>query len=246
MYIVNELLVLKYSSALVARPTVNGSYVIDHATIRRNGYGISALLDGHAGLGLIVVTSAACNLVEKDAWSEVCESWNKYICRAVKGFQISDNDFDHKSEGILSHVVRGGVSVVNGDNKQLSLNSRWRNNDYVSADLIGKAAEANRFRVIELGMLTNVNGLLRDMNDTQSVLSVVSDIQAVRAMVTDTNHLGTTGGMSTKLDAVSIALERGVHKAWIAHGRAIDAIELAREGKIGTTFFPSGSSSFDI
>lgn len=237
MNTVNELLVLKYSSELIACLNPSGSYVIDHANIGRNGRNISTLLEGRNDLGLIVVTSAAHKLIGSNAWFEVCGSWDSSICRDVKGFLISDDDFDSKSEEILNHVSGGGVSVVNGHDRLLSHDSRWRNNDYVSADLIGKAAQAKIFQNIELGMFTNVNGLLWDTSDADSVMLVVSDIQAARAMVLDNYHLGTTGGMSTKLDAVHVALKHGVKKAWIAHGRTQNSLELAREGRIGTTFF---------
>lgn len=231
-----ELLVLKFSSELIACSTVSGSYAIDYLNIRRYGHEVSSLLECQGNLSLIVVTSAARKLLGKDAWHEVLRVWNSSISRDVKGFQISDNDFDDKSVRAIGHAANGGVSIVNGNDRLLSENSRWRNNDHVSASLIGKAVTMGMFGAIELGMFTNVNGLLGDIHDKESVLPVVHDIEKARALVVDSDKPGTTGGMSTKLDAANDALMHGAYKTWIAHGRASQAIELARKGLIGTTF----------
>lgn len=233
---IKALLVLKYSSELIARPAKNGLYSVDYATIRRHGRSVASLLNQRRDLGLVVVTSAACKLLKNSAWLEICQLWRESLNCEVKGFQISDNDFDYKSACIINHAAGGGVSIVNGNDKLLSKGSRWLNNDYVSADIVGKAVAMEVFKDIELGIFTNVSGLLRDLNDSTSVLSVVHDIQAAKSLVADSNKPGTTGGMATKLDAVDMALRHGASKVWLAHGRASGALELARQGRVGTTF----------
>jgi len=81
-------------------------------------------------------------------------------------------------------------------------------------------------------LLTNVEGIYRDINDPASFISVLRADEA-RAWIAD----GTiSGGMIPKVEACLSALAHGAHKAHIIDGRLAHAIilELYTSAGIGT------------
>lgn len=234
-----ELLVLKYSSELVARQSgEDGKYDIDHENIRRHARDIAALLKRNQNIGVVVVTSVARKLItNRDAWPEISTLWAQCLGQDVWAAQVSEATFEDTAQNIMDHATNNTVCIINGDDNALSADSRLRNNDHVAAELVALTRRNNRFCHIELGMFTTVDGLLRDISDTTSVVRTVTkdDISAATAWITDTNCKRTTGGMTTKLAAASHALEHGA-KVWIANGRTQFALQQARCGAIGTTF----------
>ena len=100
------------------------------------------------------------------------------------------------------------------------------NADTVAAELAGALAAE------KLLLLTNVEGIYRDINDPASFISVLRADEA-RAWIAD----GTiSGGMIPKVEACLSALAHGAHKAHIIDGRLAHAIilELYTSAGIGT------------
>jgi len=88
---------------------------------------------------------------------------------------------------------------------------------------------------VQLVLLSDVDGVYEDKNDTSSLIREITDIDAYEHFAgSSASGLG-VGGMKTKFAAARIALEAGV-EMWIANGRADNAIERALDGEIGTHF----------
>lgn len=232
----NKLLVLKYSSDIVSISDEDNQCLIDRNNIIQHGEQISRLWEQDKNFAIIIISSAARKTLKYNAWSEVLDHWQSAVSRQVRGFLIDDNNFDITAASAINHVLQGGVAVVNGDDYSLGSKSRWRNNDYVACDITSSALKAGLFQWVELGMFSNVNGLLGNVDDSKSVISTVSDISTAKKYVSDCILQNTTGGMSSKIDALHQALQYGANNAWIAHGRVADGLSLARSNKIGTTF----------
>ena len=104
------------------------------------------------------------------------------------------------------------------------------NADTVAAELAGALAAE------KLLLLTNVEGIYRDLNDPSSLVSSISAADA-RAWIQD----GTiAGGMIPKVEACLTALAGGARKAHIIDGRLAHAIilELYTSAGIGTQLEP--------
>ncbi len=104
------------------------------------------------------------------------------------------------------------------------------NADTVAAELAGALAAE------KLLLLTNVEGIYRDINDPSSLVSSISAADA-RAWIQD----GTiAGGMIPKVEACLTALAGGARKAHIIDGRLAHAIilELYTSAGIGTQLEP--------
>ena len=102
--------------------------------------------------------------------------------------------------------------------------------DTVAAELAGALAAE------KLLLLTNVEGIYRDINDPGSLVSSISAADA-RAWIQD----GTiAGGMIPKVEACLTALAGGARKAHIIDGRLAHAIilELYTSAGIGTQLEP--------
>lgn len=103
----------------------------------------------------------------------------------------------------------------------------------VNADTAaGKIAEA--IQADKLLLLTDVRGILRDVEDTDSLIPTISRTE-VDTLVTE----GVLkGGMLPKVECAVSALERGVNSVHILDGRLKHAIllELFTDGGIGTMF----------
>lgn len=234
-----ELLVLKYSSELVACQSVDSDgYDIDHNTIRRHAQDITTLLERNQNLGLVIVTSVARKLItNRDAWVEISNLWVQYLGHDVWSGQVSEETFEHTVRDIINHVSNNTVCIINGDDNTLTPDSRLRNNDHVAAELVALARCSNQFSHIELGMFTTVDGLLRDIHDSSSLVRIVTrdDVSSATTWISDGDCKRTTGGMTTKLAAAAHALEHDA-KVWIANGYTQFALHQARCGKIGATF----------
>ncbi len=133
-----------------------------------------------------------------------------------------NNDGQHKQEIDLGHV--GDVDQIDTSLVHLLLDNDFipviapigfceDGKDYnINADMFaGNLAGA--LKAFSYIVLTNVNGLLADLNDPSSLLH---DIPADEL----SQHIGKSieGGMIPKVESCQIALEKGVHSAYIING----------------------------
>ncbi|MEX2587058.1 MAG: acetylglutamate kinase [Actinomycetota bacterium] len=106
----------------------------------------------------------------------------------------------------------------------------------INADLAA-AAVAAAAKAEKLVLLTNTEGLYRDLGDETSLISQTS-VPQLRAML-DGGHL--SRGMIPKISAVVRALEAGVPRAHILDGRMLHCLllEIFTDEGIGTMVTPS-------
>ena len=101
----------------------------------------------------------------------------------------------------------------------------------INAD-IAAAAIAGRLKAEKLILMTDIKGLLRDINDENSLISVlgVSEVNALKLEGV------INGGMIPKIDCCVEAVRRGVHRAHIIDGRNKHSLlmEILSDEGIGT------------
>jgi glutamate 5-kinase len=233
---VNKLFIGKYSSSLIAHETTTGRYEIDTACIDSHGRQINKLTA--QGWGAIVITAFARNRLGAQAASRVIDTWQAAIDRDTQAFLVTEAEMDVAGglDHILDFATSGGVAIVNGNHALLGTDSKYQNNDYSLGALAKQAATSGLFdEGIQARMFSNVGGILADVNDASSVVSVIEDVAAYRHLVVDTHDAGTTGGAITKLDVGEVCQEYGVELV-IAHGRTENIVALTMAGLAGTRF----------
>ncbi len=118
--------------------------------------------------------------------------------------------------------------IVNGDN------------DTISAGYAKVIGESSLFGSnIKLILLTDVDGMLEDANDSSTLIPVVNNVIDCITFANDTNNENGSGGMISKLDAYQITKSAGIDM-WIANGKNPNAIEMALNGETGT-YFPAAA-----
>lgn len=188
--------------------------------------------------------------------TEIVSLLRKYGVQAV-GLSGIDGDIIHATKRPVQHITNiesGATTVVDyghvGDvqtvNTQLlqvllahhylpvvsSLGADDEGNIYnINADTIA-AAIATSVKACKLISLTDCNGVLRDLNDENSLISVV-DTQDFEQLVKEGII---TKGMHPKLATLLHAVENGVQRAQIINGRTQHALlyEVFTEEGIGT------------
>jgi acetylglutamate kinase len=159
---------------------------------------------------------------------------NLFVARKME-VDGADLGFVGEVEEVNSHVLQtqlaGGYipvicSVAVGrDGETFNINA-----DHIAGRLAGE------LRAEKLVLLTDVRGILEDVNDPDSLLSVIDYAKAC--------ELITSGkvdrGMIPKVEACLMALERGVPRTHILDGRAPHSIltELFTDHGIGTMIVP--------
>lgn len=133
--------------------------------------------------------------------------------------------------GILTSLVEQGyipvISPVAGGEDGESYNI----NADTAAGEIAKALKADKFL-----LLTDVPGVLRDVEDKESLISVIKEDE-----ISELIDCGViSGGMIPKVECAQEALQGGVGSVHILDGRIPHAIllELFTDGGIGTMFLP--------
>jgi len=261
---IDKLLTLKVSSNLVVRQSASGKYEIDIDAITSLGQQVNKLSEN---TGVIIVTSYARKLLE-DAGSgggrKIVDTWGAAIERETQSYQVSEMCDEIKdTRRIFNYVKAGGVAIVNANHYHLDAFSRFHNNDYVAADLVRQASSSALFdEGIELGLLTNVSGVLRDVEDKTSVISTLHAVNIRSLECQDLEWYewvmgrsgepmtvagtGSTGGMATKLHAaLAVVSQAADTRVWIADARTDDVIERAMSSEVGTSIVGHGKESLD-
>ena len=142
-------------------------------------------------------------------------------------------EIEHADTSVLETVLGSGIIPVissvayNAAAGDSGAGSALNINADTAAAKIAAALKAEK-----LILMTDVRGILRDVNDTDSLLSVVksSELESLKKQGI------VSKGMIPKLDCCSMALDGGVKKAHIIDGRIPHAllIELFTDEGIGT------------
>jgi len=145
------------------------------------------------------------------------------------GFVGEITGFDSKLMYSLLHSKMVPVIAplgISEDGQLYNLNA-----DTVAAEIaVAMAAE-------KLVLLTNVRGIMKDMNDPESLLATVK-LSELEALI---EQKVIQGGMLPKIDACRIAAEKGVHKTHIIDAKILHALllEVYTDKGIGTQIIKS-------
>jgi glutamate 5-kinase len=187
------------------------------------------------GYGVLLVTSAARRLqLHTDPWGYTLGQWRQAISFNSQGYLLTDAELETANgcRSIIDRACIGCVAIINTDDDLLTEDSAYTSNDIVAARI---AQEMARRAKTELGILSDVNGLLSDINNPDSVIPTVHNVRSYEHLAGNTQNAWAKGGMVTKLIAAGMAQDAGA-RSWITHGCTPDTIELAMRGIIGTRF----------
>lgn len=136
------------------------------------------------------------------------------------------------TQRILEH---GDIPIANENALVSHKEIVFGDNDVLAAQYMALLYRNRLFACSRLVILSNIDGVYEDVNDKDSVISVIDDIDAYEHVVCSSTSTNGTGGMASKFAAAKIATENGVD-VYIANGRNAHAIQRALDGEIGTHF----------
>lgn len=132
----------------------------------------------------------------------------------------------------LSH---GDVFLVNENDTISNDEITFGDNDQLAAELAIALQKEDTFNTIKLILLTNTNGLYRDINDESSRIETVYSIADVAQHIVDSDDTHSRGGMNSKLIAAERATVNGI-ETFIGNGRETRVIQGTLARKVGTRF----------
>ncbi len=176
-------------------------------------------------------------------WRPVLNAWDRELQTLTVGeLLLTHAELDLNSERsevlqVTHELMKQGDIVIANENDAIShIEIAFGDNDKLAATFAAKIGQSALFGSnIRLVLLSDIDGVYADINDRNSVINTIYDIDAYDHCVRDTDKEGGTGGMLTKFDAARIAMSAGV-EMWIANGRTENAIARALSGEIGTRF----------
>ncbi|MFI0348635.1 MAG: glutamate 5-kinase [Chthoniobacterales bacterium] len=248
-------IVLKFGTGVLAKP---GGCEIDTAQIRRFAKEISALIK--QGISCVIVSSAAIasgvhilgwnkrptDIAGKQAAAAVGQpalmaTYKKYFlrhCVTTAQLLLTHDDIyseqrRHNASETLKRLLASPnvVPIINENDSVATEELRFGDNDQLSAE-VAKLVDAKL-----LVLVTSTDGLMRKnaSHETERI-PTVKNIEEAFQHVTPDKGEHSTGGMTTKLQAVRKALAADIPAA-IINGRLPDQIAAAFEGKdVGTRF----------
>jgi glutamate 5-kinase len=253
-------LVIKLGTGLLTKVRGGG---LDLPQFRRLTSEIAALVDlgheclvvtsGAVGAGMMALGLAqrasdlpliqACAAIGQSRLMRLYESLFARHKLAVAQLLLTHQDLDSRTRYanaqntlncLLAH--RGVVPIINENDSVAVEELRFGDNDRLSAEVAILAAADL------LIVLTSAEGLTREPDGRGEPISVVMDVDAVTALASPEKGRLSTGGMTTKLQAVKRAVEAGI-PAVIANGRKAGLLARIVAGEqIGTRFPVRGAS----
>lgn len=257
-----QLMVVKVGTSTLSEVTEGRTECLDTKSFKRIGTQVLDLVDH--GSKVVIVTSAAVtagmvetgvserpsDVVEQqrlasiggrfvlNAWAQALPGRNTPEILLTKN-ELSRSGERHELAAVLRRMfAHGDVPIVNENDVIANAEIRVGDNDRLAAHLASRVKESALFGAnIGLILLSDIDGVLRDVGDPESRIEIIPDMDEYRHLASDARSPGGTGGMKTKFKAAKIAQKAGV-PMWIAHGRTDDAIRRAMAGEIGT-YFPA-------
>lgn len=172
------------------------------------------------------------------------QAWQKAFAPRLAGqLLVTSNEINH-AEGIeLLQVImrlleRGDIPVVNENDGVSHEEITFGDNDMLAARLAALLHASRFFERTRLVLLSDIDGVYENINDKDSVITVIDDIDKYTHLAGGSGSANGTGGMASKFQAAKIATENGV-EMYIANGRTAWAIERTLNGEIGTRFTTS-------
>lgn len=132
-------------------------------------------------------------------------------------------------------LERGDIAVANENDALSHEEITFGDNDTLAARFAVLLHKTGFFRRTRLVILSDIDGVYEDINNKDSVITTIDNIDAYRHIAGGAGSANGTGGMASKFNAAKIATENGV-EMYIANGRTAWAIERTLNGEIGTQF----------
>jgi glutamate 5-kinase len=179
-------------------------------------------------------------------WHEVLSTWEKALGVSVGGLLVTKRELnldtpehDEALRTTYTLLNHGNVPILNENDgithAELSHQS-FGQNDTLAAIYAAQIAGSDLFgRSVRLVLLSDVDGVYEDINDSSSVISEISELGKYEHLAGGSGSDHGKGGMKTKFEAAKIALDSGV-EVWVANGRADNVIHRTLDGQIGTHF----------
>ncbi len=266
MTTINNIIVVKVGTSSMFRRK-NGHELLDHQSmkrigdqiieLRKSGYHIvlvssGAVTAGMEATGLAKRPSGKESMPEKQrlatiGWKHVLNAWFKatgvengglLVTRRELNLDTPEHDEVLKTTyTLLSH---GEIPILN-ENDGIThgelTNQSFGQNDELAAIYASQIAKSKYFTNIRLILLSDVDGVYRDVNNPDSIIRTIdlNNFSSLKRSAQESNSIHGTGGMKTKFYAARIAGEAGI-EMWIANSHTNNSIQLALDGKIGTHF----------
>lgn len=259
--IIDNIVVVKVGTTTLTKQNENGTESLDAESFSRIGKQVTALRN--EGRHALLVSSGAISAgihatgqqsrAEADysmtdlqrlasiGWRHVLNAW----AESVDGMDVGEvlltrRELGRRSEGkealsvIHGLMSNNGLAVVNENDAISHEEIAFGDNDTLAARLASKIARSALFGSdVKLVMLSDVDGVYKDVDDRSSLISCIDDMSTFAAVAGGSGSASGTGGMRTKFDAANIAMKSNVD-TWIANGREENAVSRAINGEIGT------------
>lgn len=261
--IIEDVLVIKVGTSTLIEKDENNREQLDHASFGRIGQQVLRLKE--AGTNVALVSSAAItagmvatgmdsafrkeqkisNLqrLSSIGWRHVLNAWASAMNDETIGeLLLTKHELELKEEReealrtthwLMSH---GNTAVVNENDAITHEQIAFGDNDTLAANYAARLRGSAMFgKNIRLVLLSDINGVRKEVADEQSVIRNITDLAQYEHLAKGTRSSNGTGGMVTKFSAAQIAVRSGVDM-WIADGREEDVIERTLSGEVGTHF----------
>jgi glutamate 5-kinase len=216
------------------------------AELVREGHQCLLVSSGAVGAGLMLLklqarpadlpSIQACAAVGQSRLMRLYESLFHRHGFHVAQLLLSHQDIDSRSRyqnarNTLERLLRFRtvVPIINENDSVAVEELRFGDNDRLSAE-VAILAKAD-FLII----LTSVNGLL---DDKKQLIEKVTDIDAISHLANGETGAYSTGGMTTKLQAVKVAVQSGI-AGFIASGYEPGVLRAIVAGRPTGTHFPT-------
>ena len=262
MKILDNITVVKVGTSTQIETLYDGTEQLDMISLERIGKQITdryeqgqntllvssgAIASGMAAVGLNMRPKKETSMHELQrlasiGWRHNLNAWDSVLgSLTTGGVLLTKRELDLYSERkelitVTHTMVSHGDIVIANENDVISHSEiAIGDNDTLAAGYAAKLASSGLFGIVNLLLLTDVDGLYRDINDRDSLIKIVDDLSQYEHLAGEAGTDGGTGGMRTKFAAAAIACAAGVNM-WIANGREDDVIQRALSGETGTLF----------
>ena len=257
------IIVIKVGTNTLIKKGTSGEEILDTESFERIGLQIKTLQG--MGYGIIVISSAAITagmvqigvrvrpsidteMIELQrlasiGWRHVLAAWGNALPESNVGelllTQADLNDQSEREEALRVIKVllnHGDVPIVNENDAITHQEISFGDNDTLAALLAAGLAESTLYSEdIKLILLSDVDGVYADKNDSSTIIPAIADIRDYVHVAGDATSANGTGGMKSKFSAAEIAVSHGVDM-WITNGRSENSIQNTLSGRAGTHF----------
>ena len=182
-------------------------------------------------------------------WHRVMAGWDQALAPVIAGgllltqreLSLASPERDEALRTTYTLLKHGNIAVLNENDAithgELAVDS-FGQNDELAATFVAQIAKSNLFgNNIKLILLSDVDGVYEDINDRESIIRNIPNIDSYAHVAGKSGSKNGTGGMHAKFQAAKIAKAAGIDM-WVTNGKVKDSIILTLDGKLGT-YFPA-------